>query len=272
MPIIVRVTNFLSTVGSWLQKPSTSLAKKISVTITVLLALLGVGLSYHEVTQTRMIQEIILLDQLNSTLKNVGSYVTEVAKCKERRPYGEYGYINLLERLVKLDISLQGIEAICVNFLAKGSAHVSQKFVPPHSIDLSGAHLVRSRFVRSYLRNAKFSDADLRGAAFLASHLSGANFSHADLRGTSFWKSQLDGVDFSHADLGGAYFGEVTDITNAIFTGANLHRTNLSCVELKDAHGLTQQQLDEACAKEDCPPTIQGGSSDLIWKPQGCVS
>lgn len=93
------------------------------------------------------------------------------------------------------------------------------------------------------------SHADLSHTCVKEKNLAGANFDHADARymcisyanlaGATFRETDLTGVNLGHSDLSGA------DLSGAILDIASLIGTDLSTVK-----GLTQEQLDTACADE----------------------
>ena len=82
------------------------------------------------------------------------------------------------------------------------------------------------------------------------------NLAEADLREADLMQADLWDADFTEANLEGAtlvggYFG------GARFDGAALTGANLSGAELAGAHGLTQEQLNTACA--DATTTLPAG-------------
>jgi uncharacterized protein YjbI with pentapeptide repeats len=93
------------------------------------------------------------------------------------------------------------------------------------------------------------SGADLSHTCVKEKNLSGANFdnvtalymcmSYANFSGATFRNANLTGVNLGHSDLSGA------DLTGAILDIASLIGTDLETVK-----GLTQEQLNVACADE----------------------
>ena len=158
-------------------------------------------------------------------------------------PYARYGYMQILERMVDLGINLRAIDLTCANLVEQGSHSVSTRSVSPRGINLSKAGLVAAKFNNSHLISANFSDADLRGAFF--------------------WGSNLSFADFSNSDLSGA------DVTKAVLTGANLSGAILDGVV-----GLTQEQLDMACASVTSPPIMlpkeKETNKKLVWQGRLC--
>lgn len=105
--------------------------------------------------------------------------------------------------------------------------------------DLSRAHLGLAKMPRCLCDQTNFTAADLggaelRGAMFLQANLRDASLAAADLTEASFLLSNLRGVSFRDTNLSGAGFVE----------------------ESPGEAGLTQRQLDEACADPDAPPEL----------------
>jgi uncharacterized protein YjbI with pentapeptide repeats len=96
--------------------------------------------------------------------------------------------------------------------------------------DLRGADLSHTCVKEKNLAGAKFDDAI---ALYMC--MSYANFS-----GASFRNTDLTGANLAHSDL-----------TGADLTGAKLDIASLKGADLATVKGLTQDQLDTACADED---------------------
>jgi uncharacterized protein YjbI with pentapeptide repeats len=122
--------------------------------------------------------------------------------------------------------------------------------------DFDGANLCYAN-----LGSANFEDGRLSGAI-----LYGADLSNANLIGVELSDADLRGADLSGADLRGAELG------HALIRQALLRRTNLEgadtvgavfdFADLKDAHGITQEQLDNACGQG-----VQNLPSSLVIHP-----
>ena len=111
---------------------------------------------------------------------------------------------------------------------------------------------------------AHLEDVDLTSATLHKVNLINAELTNAILTG-----AELTGADLYIASLEGA---ELTgaDLTGADLTGANLTGANLSHVQ-----GLTQAQLDPACADSGKPPTLMGSldaktGDPLVWRDKPC--
>lgn len=134
----------------------------------------------------------------------------------------------------------------------------------------SGATLLHlANFAGSRMLSARFSGANLEGAVMSEANLPDTKFDSAHLYGVDFSNSQL-----LNADLSDTYLAKV-DLTDAVLREANLSGTDLSGFFSKGSHetfppkGLTQTQLDQACADPDNPPKLDK-SNGLTWNPKPC--
>lgn len=123
--------------------------------------------------------------------------------------------------------------------IASGSLDAPNRRAVLSHADLSKAHLGLAKMSRCLCDETNFTDADLRGAklqqaAFLLANLRNASLAAADLTGAGFYSSDLRNATFRDANLSGAKFAE----------------------ESPGDAGLTQRQLDEACADPDVPPEL----------------
>ncbi len=106
---------------------------------------------------------------------------------------------------------------------------------------------------------------DLRGADLSGADLSGAQLSPADLSG-----ADLSGADLSHAHLHEA------NVASASFQNTKLSGTSFSLPKSFGVavRGLTQGQLDKACADPADPPRLEGvvdrDNSVLRWRRNPC--
>ncbi|SRR6266567_6550340 len=105
--------------------------------------------------------------------------------------------------------------------------------------DLSKANLREANLSGVILIRADLSFANLRGADLSFANLSKANLSKADL--TAAWPGGWKRIytNLSKANLSGA------DLTNAGLTEANLTGADLSQANLKDAKGITIEELEK---------------------------
>jgi uncharacterized protein YjbI with pentapeptide repeats len=120
-----------------------------------------------------------------------------------------------------------------------GSAARGANFEKAQGIRSSfvGTDLTGANFTKSEMQRADFSNAILTGADFEKSELARALFAGADLNGTVFSYSNL-----ARADLRGAKFQTPID-----FTYTYMYRTRIEGLDLSNATGLQQWQVDLAC-------------------------
>lgn len=132
-----------------------------------------------------------------------------------------------LEKATLVRSSVAGASADGANF-AK---------IEAYRCNFAGIGAEKASFVNSELQRANFSGAKLTGASFEKAELGRANFDKAELTGTRF----------SHANLSRA------DLTNTSFTGpidfdgAFMFLTRIEGVNLSEATGLEQEQIDMTC-------------------------
>jgi uncharacterized protein YjbI with pentapeptide repeats len=105
------------------------------------------------------------------------------------------------------------------------------------------------------------SSSELRGADFSRVAAEGVNFRNANLEGAVLASGVFDRASVRSAELSGASLAD-SSFDGADFRGAELTRTTLNGADLSRAHGLTQDQLDEACAdsRTRLPPGLTGRS------------
>jgi len=133
--------------------------------------------------------------------------------------------------------------------------------------DLSKANLLRSMIDNSKAAGANFEKAigfrtsfvktDLTSARFAKSEMQRADFTGASLTNVDFEKSELGRAIFSNADINGTNFRFANiaraDFRNARFdtpiefTGAFFYLTRIEGVDLSQATGLAQWQVDMSC-------------------------
>lgn len=99
----------------------------------------------------------------------------------------------------------------------------------------------------NHCQGCDLSGADLAGAELSGAGLSAADFSGANLKGAILLGATLNDANFKGADLGGAYLSDAA-FGGADLTGANLRGARLDGADLSAAVGLTQAQLNHACA------------------------
>ena len=122
-----------------------------------------------------------------------------------------------------------------------------------HNVDLSGKSIQDAK-----LDQVRITTSDLSNTHFLDSNLSRARILKSKLSGAEVLRSDLSGAILRDTDLSGTYFynphcGTATDLVT----------------------GLTQAQLDEACADPDNPPRLDGvldaeTDEPLVWRDKPC--
>ena len=90
------------------------------------------------------------------------------------------------------------------------------------------------------LTNTCVKEGDVHGAKFDGARLVLMCMSYADFRGASFRNADLAGANLAHAN-----------VDNADFTDADLSITSIKGTDFSHAVGLTQVQLDAACADSE---------------------
>ena len=115
--------------------------------------------------------------------------------------------------------------------------------------DLRGADLTFADLNGADLRDADLRDADLTFADLTFADLSGADLSGADLSYADLSDANLLGADLSGADLSGADLS-YAELSYADLSYADLSGADLSYADLREAHYLTQAQLDRACGDD----------------------
>lgn len=152
----------------------------------------------------------------------------------------------------------------------------SMQYMELDDIDLFGAKLVGADFSYTSFVSANFYGANLNGSRLYSAILIDANFETADLRNANLFGASARRADFRSANLRGA------NLSKANLSGARLGLADLSNANLKDADlsgtnfdsvlGLTQEQLNSACARPGNPPIKLPRTSreePLTWG--GCI-
>ena len=130
---------------------------------------------------------------------------------------------------------------------------------------LGKANLSQARLVHTNLSRTNLVGANLQGAVLREAVLIDADLIYANLSDTSLTDADLTGAKLQNAEL-----------TNADLTGANLSGADFISGGVQSAScGLTQRQLDLACADPDCPPLLEGlvdaeTNKPLVWRGKAC--
>jgi uncharacterized protein YjbI with pentapeptide repeats len=111
-------------------------------------------------------------------------------------------------------------------------------------------HGYRTRFVGANLKNASFVRAEMTRADFTDADLTNVNFERADLGRAVFKGASLTGTNFPFVNLSRADF-RTSNFTGSIdFTGAYLFLTRFEGVDLGEAKGIEQWQIDLSCGDD----------------------
>ena len=130
---------------------------------------------------------------------------------------------------------------------------------------------------RTHLNGTNLYHARMYGAKLSGVILQGANLSRGVLIDANLASADLGEADFTEANLINA------DLSGAKLIGADSNAANPSSAGLGGSSGaspdeflgerrpigLTQAQLDQACADPNNPPKLDE-SSGLVWNPQPC--
>ena len=127
--------------------------------------------------------------------------------------------------------------------------------------NLREADLGNADLVLADLRRTNLVEANLSGAILSSARLDQARLEKAELVKATLIRTRLDDANLSGANLTNANLGGA-GLTNAVLAYANL-----SGADLGSARGLSQDQIDEACADADTPPKLP---PSLTWKDQPC--
>ena len=144
--------------------------------------------------------------------------------------------------------------------------------------DLDSAILSPARLFDGTLSPTQLFNVDLSGKSIESAHLDQVRINTSDLSDTHFLGSDLSRARIFKSKLSGA------EILRTHMSGATLHDTDLSGTYFYDPHGgtatspvtgLTQAQLDEACADPDNPPKLDGildaeTDEPLVWRGKPC--
>ena len=158
--------------------------------------------------------------------------------------------------LTNLDLSV--LPATESHGVASGALSASTGATVLSHADLSGAHLYDARMPYCLCDETNFTGAQLGRAEMLR-----ARFYLASLQSTSLDGANLTAVVFARSDL-----------HNATFKGADLSGAQFA-EKSPGSAGLTQRQLDEACADPDAPPNLAHvvdaeTGKPLVWRGKEC--
>lgn len=171
------------------------------------------------------------------------------------KKHARAGHIPIFEEMVRLRINLSFIDASEVN-------------LTPNDLDLIEIGSYGIHLSDSILRNAQMNSANLAGAQFSNSELWKANFTDSFLLWSDFTNAKLMHADFTRAEA------NTVNFTSAQLHGAIFSDTNISHSSFLNAKGLTQRQLDSACADKGAAPmhlpNDHGSEKPLVWHQRVC--
>ena len=130
-----------------------------------------------------------------------------------------------------------------------------------------------TRKLTTQLKDVDLSDKSIRDAKLDQVHITASNLSD-----TRFFDSDLSRAEIIQSNLSGARILK-TDMSRAILRGTDLSGTYFYDPRCGTAPnlvtGLTQAQLDEACADPDNPPKLDGvldakTGKPLVWRGPAC--
>jgi uncharacterized protein YjbI with pentapeptide repeats len=116
--------------------------------------------------------------------------------------------------------------------LTSGAALTAVQRIKAGDINCVGCDLSGADLSHTCVKNGDLTGADFSGVTALYMCMSYANFTNVSFRG-----ADLTGANLAHANLSGA------DMTGAI-----LDITSIKGTDLTRVRGLTQRQVDRACA------------------------
>ena len=187
--------------------------------------------------------------------------------------------------LTNANFSHMRLSRACMIQAALRGANMSNSLL--NQSDLTGANLGGSNLIGASLHRAVLKSAvfwglaggpvqfitygkALRQEGLLKSNLSKARLVKSDMSGASLQGCDLSGADLTDANLSRA------NLSDAVLSNTILVRANLSGVSLSEkgdipATGLTQNQLDQACANPENPPMLNGVADTetgrfLVWR------
>ncbi len=167
--------------------------------------------------------------------------------------------------LLLSESALDGANLMDANLTATDLRHSSLVGANLEKATLIRASLAGSRLDKANLSRIEgyrtvFSQISAAGASFASAELERAEFSGANLTGADFDKAELGRANFVGATITGARFTEANlaraDFTTAKFegpidfSGAFLLLTRFDGLDLSQAAGLQQWQIDQACGDQ----------------------
>lgn len=204
-------------------------------------------------------------DQLRSDVQRAVQSISDTWGNKKIRKLGRHTEKTYVPNLIRADLtkglfwSLELDDAHLRDAICKNTSFANATL---NGVNFTGAELTDADFTGQRIddRGSK-SPSTLKGALFENATCTNTDFSGTDLSGAICAGADFSGADFSEANLSGADFAAKTNPDGSI--------------EVGPAQGLTQAQLDQACAEPDRPPKLDGvkdaeTGAALVWRGQPC--
>lgn len=100
-------------------------------------------------------------------------------------------------------------------------------------------------FSRAKLNNSQMTSCRLTFARFTNANCGGVRFDHSNLVYASFQEANLDSADFDYKDYGSSKPAKNSNLLDVDFEDASMVSTHFTAVDLRTAHGLKQEQVDQ---------------------------
>jgi hypothetical protein len=164
------------------------------------------------------------------------------------------------------DSSPQPDVQAAIDVLAYRIPEANEKSV--RSLDFSGLTLKNVDFREgdydfcyfrgAQLHNSLMTRCKLRWARFARANCSGVRFDHSKLALASFEEATLDGASFDYEDYITGEPGLNSHLLDVDFEDASMVSTHFTCVDLRKARGLKQEQVDHMFLwdKAQLPSTV----------------
>ncbi len=247
---LVRKTHRKLTRDAWDLVRKTHRAVTLVAPWNFLVAVLALAVAVYELRVNRTLRETTLFIMASERLESARAMDERRTDPYLMVPTANAGQVRVLEEMVENDISLRNMDLRQVN--------LENAELP--NADLRGANLWCTILVGANLSGSNFENANSQLVNFYDANLYHANFTGASVASSGFWissddksrnrKGSLAGADFSDARLYGARFSRVL-LAGTAFTNARFGNTRFENVDLREARGLSQVQLNNACREGD---------------------
>lgn len=213
----------------------------------ILIAVFGVGVALWEIQTDRNVRAVTLFAL---AAERVSAARVADAENNRQVPTADEGQVELLERTVRVGVSLErmGLHDVNLNDINLVGADLSQ-------VDLRDSSLILANLNGAYLDGANARCVNFTGATLIGAHLERAQlddslFKKATPVRTRTPQGSLARADLSKTYLIGTEFNSIS-LAGTNFTGARFENVRFENVDLTEAVGLTQKQLEGACKEGD---------------------